>query len=324
MSLLEVRDLSVFFKTAHSPVNVVNKLHFIIEEASVFGLVGESGCGKSLTSLAMMGLLPENAYAEGSVIFEGRDLLTIDKEALRRLRGKEMSMIFQEPMTSLNPVLTVGYQIAEILTTHMGLSRKAALDRSVDLLKAVKIPSPEMRVKEYPHQMSGGMRQRVMIAIAIACNPSLLIADEPTTALDVTIEAQILELLRNIRDEKRMAVLLITHDIGVIAENADVAAIMYAGRIVEFSGVSRLLETPKHPYTIGLLESLPKRKGVRLKPIRGSVPKPGELPTGCKFSDRCPYMIPDCRKDEPLLGEIIPGHFVRCIRAEEIKWESLM
>lgn len=324
MSLLEVRDLSIFFKAAQSPVNVVSKLSFLIQESQVFGLVGESGCGKSLTSLAIMGLLPENAYAEGSLVFRGRDLLTAEKEDLRSLRGKEISMIFQEPMTSLNPVLTTGYQIAEVLMTHMGLSKKAALDRSIELLKAVKIPSPEIRVKEYPHQMSGGMRQRVMIAIAIACNPALLIADEPTTALDVTIEAQILELLRNIRDERKMAVLLITHDIGVIAENADVAAIMYAGRIVEFSGVSRVLETPKHPYTMGLLESLPKQRGVRLKPIRGSVPNPGELPPGCKFSDRCPYMIPDCRNEEPLLREIIPGQFSRCIRAEEIKWESSM
>ncbi len=324
MSLLDVRDLSIFFKTAQSPINVVSNLNFLIKEAQVFGLVGESGCGKSLTSLAIMGLLPDNAYARGSIMFKGKDLLTMEEEALRRLRGKELSMIFQEPMTSLNPVLTVGYQIAEALTTHMGLSKKTALERSVELLRTVKIPSPEIRVKEYPHQMSGGMRQRVMIAIAIACNPSLLIADEPTTALDVTIEAQILELLRGIRDERKMAILLITHDIGVIAENADVTAIMYAGRILEFSSVSRVLETPRHPYTMGLLESLPKRKGVRLKPIRGSVPKPGELPPGCKFSDRCPYMVPDCAKEEPLLREITAGQFSRCIRAEEIKWESSM
>ncbi len=322
MPLFEVRDLSIFFKTSQSPVNVVSKLNFLIEEAQVFGLVGESGCGKSLTSLAVMGLLPENAYAGGSIIFKGADLLTLGKEDLRGLRGREISMIFQEPMTSLNPVLTVGYQIAEALTTHMGLSKNDALDRAIELLRAVKIPSPEIRIKEYPHQMSGGMRQRVMIAIAIACNPSLLIADEPTTALDVTIEAQILELLRSIRDERKMAILLITHDIGVIAENADVAAVMYAGRIVEFSKVSRVLQTPRHPYTMGLLESLPKQRGVRLKPIRGSVPRPGELPQGCKFSDRCPYIMPDCVKEEPLLREIAEGQFARCIRSEEIKWES--
>lgn len=324
MSLLEVRDLSIFFKTSSTPLNVVSRLNFAIRESEVFGLVGESGCGKSLTALAIMRLLPENAHADGVIEYKGKDLLTIDGESMRRLRGKEISMIFQEPMTSLNPVLTIGYQISEVITTHMGLSRKDATDKAIELLRAVKIPSPDTRVKEYPHQMSGGMRQRVMIAMAIACNPSLLIADEPTTALDVTIEAQILELLRSLREERNMAVLLITHDIGVIAENAEITAIMYAGRIVEFSKVSRVLETPKHPYTMGLLESLPKRKGIPLKPIRGSVPRPDELPPGCKFSDRCPYAIPDCRKEEPLLREITRGQFARCIRAEEIRWESSM
>jgi oligopeptide/dipeptide ABC transporter ATP-binding protein len=322
--LLEVRDLSISFHASPSPLNVVNKLDFFINEAEVFGLVGESGCGKSLTALAVMGLLPENAYPDGAVYFKGRDLLTLDKESMRRIRGREISMIFQEPMTSLNPVLTVGYQISEVFTTHMGLSRKSAMEKAVELLRAVKIPSPEMRLKEYPHQMSGGMRQRVMIAMAIACNPSLLIADEPTTALDVTIEAQILDLVRNLREERNMAVLLITHDIGVIAENAARAAVMYAGRIVETSTVSEVLERPGHPYTMGLLESLPKRKGVPLRPIPGSVPRPDELPPGCKFSDRCGYVIPECRKEEPVLMEITPGHFARCIRSEEIRWESSM
>ena len=324
MSLLEVRDLSISFRTSSAPLNVVNRLNFFINEAEVFGLVGESGCGKSLTALAVMGLLPGNAYAEGEIHFRGTDLLPLDKESMRRIRGKEISMIFQEPMTSLNPVLTIGYQIAEVLTSHMGLSRRSAMEKAVDLLKAVKIPSPEMRVKEYPHQMSGGMRQRVMIAMAIACNPSLLIADEPTTALDVTIEAQILDLMAGLRQERNMAVLLITHDIGVIAENAARAAVMYAGRIVETSKVSEVLETPKHPYTMGLLESLPKRKGIPLKPIPGSVPRPDELPPGCKFSDRCGYMVPECQKEEPVLREINPGHFARCIRAEEIRWELSM
>ena len=324
MSLLEVRDLSISFRTSSGPLNVVNRLNFSISEAEVFGLVGESGCGKSLTALALMGLLPENSFADGELRFKNADLLTIDKESMRRLRGKEISMIFQEPMTSLNPVLTVGYQIAEVLTTHMGLSRNSATEKVVELLKAVKIPSPEIRLKEYPHQMSGGMRQRIMIAMAIACNPSLLIADEPTTALDVTIEAQILELMRNLREERKMAVLLITHDIGVIAENAERAAVMYAGRIMETARVSQVLETPKHPYTIGLLESLPKRRGIPLKPITGSVPRPEELPAGCKFSDRCGYMIPDCRTEEPSLREITGGHFARCIRAEEMQWTLSM
>lgn len=321
MSLLEVRDLSISFDSSSTPVNVVNKLNFFINEAEVFGLVGESGCGKSLTALAIMGLLPENAYTGGVIHFKGRDLLTLDRESMRRVRGREVSMIFQEPMTSLNPVLTIGYQISEVLFTHMGLSRKSAMEKAVDLLKAVKIPSPEIRLDEYPHQMSGGMRQRVMIAMAIACNPSLLIADEPTTALDVTIEAQILELMSSLKEERNMAVLLITHDIGVIAENAHRAAVMYAGRIVETSRVSQVLEAPKHPYTMGLLESLPKRKGIPLRPIPGSVPRPDELPPGCKFSDRCRYMIPECQKEEPALREITPGHFARCIRSEEIRWE---
>ncbi|MEW6053809.1 MAG: ABC transporter ATP-binding protein [Nitrospirota bacterium] len=322
MSLLEIRDLVISFRFAHQTVQVVSHLDFRIEEAEVFGLVGESGCGKSLTALGIMGILPHNARAEGRIIFKGNDLLTLEKGAMRALRGRELAMIFQEPMTSLNPVLTIGYQVAEVLRTHLGLSRKDAMAQTVELLKAVKIPSPDIRIKEYPHQMSGGMRQRVMIAMAIACNPSLLIADEPTTALDVTIQAQILDLLRNLRKQRRMAVLLITHDIGVIAENAASAAIMYAGRIMEMSRVSGLLTTPKHPYTIGLLESLPKAKGIPLKPIPGSVPRPHELPPGCRFSNRCLSMIPECEKEEPRLREITPGHFVRCIRAGDIRWES--
>jgi len=317
-------DLNISFRSTNNPTKVVSSLNFEIKEAKVFGLVGESGCGKSLTALSIMGILPHNAFAEGEINFKGNNLLKLDSESMRRLRGKELSMVFQEPMTSLNPVLTIGYQIAEVLTTHTGLSKKEAMANTVELLKAVKIPSPEIRIKEYPHQMSGGMRQRVMIAMAIACNPSLLIADEPTTALDVTIQAQILDLLRGLRQQRNMAMLLITHDLGVIAENAETAAIMYAGRLVEVSQVLNILETPKHPYTMGLLESLPKTKEIPLKPIPGSVPRPDELPPGCKFSDRCQYMIPDCQKEEPALREIIPGQFARCIRSEEIKWESLM
>ena len=324
MSLLKVRDLNISFRSTNNPTKVVSSLNFEIKEAKVFGLVGESGCGKSLTALSIMGILPHNAFAEGEINFKGNNLLKLDSESMRRLRGKELSMVFQEPMTSLNPVLTIGYQIAEVLTTHTGLSKKEAMANTVELLKAVKIPSPEIRIKEYPHQMSGGMRQRVMIAMAIACNPSLLIADEPTTALDVTIQAQILDLLRGLRQQRNMAMLLITHDLGVIAENAETAAIMYAGRLVEVSQVLNILETPKHPYTMGLLESLPKTKEIPLKPIPGSVPRPDELPPGCKFSDRCRYTIPDCQKEEPALREIIPGQFARCIRSEEIKWESLM
>ncbi len=324
MSLLEIRDLNISFRSTKNPVKVVSHLNLEIEEAQVFGLVGESGCGKSLTALSVMGILPHHAFAEGEINFKGIDLLKLDDESMRRLRGKELAMIFQEPMTSLNPVLTIGYQVAEVLTTHLGISKKEAFAGAVELLRSVRIPSPEIRIKEYPHQMSGGMRQRVMIAMAIACNPSLLIADEPTTALDVTIQAQILDLLSNLRQGRNMAVLLITHDIGVIAENADVAAVMYAGRIVEISRVSNILEMPKHPYTMGLLDSLPKGKGIPLKPIPGSVPRPDNLPPGCKFSDRCAYMVPECQKEEPLLREIIHGQFARCIRSEEIEWVSSM
>jgi oligopeptide/dipeptide ABC transporter ATP-binding protein len=321
VSLLAVRDLNISFRAKKHPLQVVTNLNFSIDRSEVFGLVGESGCGKSLTALSIMGILPRDAVSEGEISYNGRNLLNLDNESMRKLRGKELSMIFQEPMTSLNPVLTIGYQISETLTTHEGLSTKKSMDRATELLRAVRIPSPEIRVREYPHQMSGGMRQRVMIAMAIACNPSLLIADEPTTALDVTIQAQILELLMDLKQEKNMSILLITHDIAVIAENADRAAVMYAGRIMEASRVSNLLSDPKHPYTIGLLESLPKTKGIPLKPIPGSVPRPDELPSGCKFSDRCVYKISGCLKEEPVLREISTGHFSRCIRAEEMKWE---
>lgn len=354
MSLLDIRSLNISFTSSKGSIKVVCGLSFAVEEAEVFGLVGESGCGKSLTALSIMGILPQNAFAEGEVIFKGRNLLTLDRESMRKLRGKELSMIFQEPMTSLNPVLTVGYQVAEVLTTHLELTKKEAMAHTIELFKAVKIPSPEIRIKEYPHQMSGGMRQRVMIAMAIACRPSLLIADEPTTALDVTIQAQILELLQRLREGMKMAVLLITHDLGIIAENAQRVAIMYAGRLMELVDVRELFHNPRHPYTIGLLDSLPKAKGSTLIPIPGVVPEPYKLPPGCKFSDRCRFMIPACMEEEPELRLIKPTlnsplgkegdrgvtggqgginnsslithnsslHLVRCIRAEEIRWQS--
>src|SRR3990170_5049960 len=273
MSLLEVRNLDISFRSTKNSIKVVSGVSFTIEEGEVFGLVGESACGKTLTALSIMGILPQNAFAEGEIIFKGRNLLSLDKESMRKLRGKELSMIFQEPMTSLNPVLTVGYQVAEVLTTHKGLSRKEAMSETIELFKAVRIPSPETRVKDYPHQMSGGMRQRVMIAMAIACNPSLLIADEPTTALDATIEAQILELLRGLIETRKMSMLLITHDLAVIRENAQEVAIMYAGRIMERAPASVIFEATRHPYTIGLLESLPRERGVPLRPIPGAVPR---------------------------------------------------
>jgi len=317
-SLLEVRNLNISFLSSSKKINVVRDLDFYIRESEVFGLVGESGCGKSLTALAIMGLLPENAIAEGAIFLKGQNLLSLDNESMRRLRGKEISMIFQEPMTSLNPVLTIGYQISEVLTTHLGISKKEAIERSIELLKAVKIPSPEIRIKEYPHQMSGGMRQRVMIAMAIACKPSLLIADEPTTALDVTIQSQILSLLQNLREEMGMSLLLITHDLGIISENADRVAIMYAGRLFEVSSTDELFTNPLCPYTRGLLESLPVQRGIPLKPIPGFVPRPDALPEGCKFSDRCRFSIPECKEREPELEEITRGHLVRCLRAREL------
>lgn len=324
MSLLRVRDLDISFHTSRSPLKVVTGLTFEIGKSQSFGLVGESGCGKSLTALSIMGILPHNAFAEGEILFREKNILGLGEKAMRGLRGREITMIFQEPMTSLNPVLTIGYQVSEVFITHLRLSKKEAMNRAVDLLKAVRIPAPEIRAKEYPHQLSGGMRQRVMIAMAVACNPALLIADEPTTALDVTIQAQILELLRILRQEGQMSLLLITHDIGVIAENTEHAAVMYAGRIVESAPVRDLLEKPKHPYTIGLLDSLPKHKGIPLKPIPGSVPRPDALPQGCKFSDRCTYRIRECERDEPELHEYSPRHHTRCIRAKDITWESSM
>ena len=312
MSLLDIRDLHIYFRSASAPVEVVSGLNFSIEESEIFGLAGESGCGKSITALSIMGILPRNAFAKGSILFKGKDLLTLDEESKRHLRGNEMSMVFQEPMTSLNPVLTIGYQIAEVLVTHRGMSKKDALDKAVELLNAVKIPSAEVRIKEYPHQMSGGMRQRVMIAMAIACNPSFLIADEPTTALDVTIQAQILELIQRLREERKMSILFITHDLGIIAENASRVAIMYAGKLVELAGTAEIFNNPRHPYTVGLLESIPKGKGAPLKPISGSVPSPEDFPAGCRYAERCSKAAGACTEAEIPLLEISEGHFVRC------------
>lgn len=313
-SLLNVNNLSIFFKTDKGHLKVVSDLSFNIKKSEVFGLVGESGCGKSLTALSILRILPPNSFTEGEILFNNKNLLSLNEAEMRQIRGSDISIIFQEPMTSLNPVLTIGRQIAEALTSHFDISQKEATSRTVELLRSVKIPSPELRIKDYPHQMSGGMRQRVMIAIAIACNPSLLIADEPTTALDVTIQAQILELLQVLRKERQMAILLITHDLSIISEQADRVAIMYAGRIMELASTDELFSNPLHPYTVGLLESLPVAKGVPLKPIAGFVPSPENLPKGCKFSDRCYRAIEECSLVEPELVEIYENHFVRCIR----------
>ncbi|HMK42816.1 MAG TPA: ABC transporter ATP-binding protein [Dissulfurispiraceae bacterium] len=313
-SLLDIRNLSVTFKTADAAFDVVSGVSFEICKGEVFGLVGESGCGKSITALSILGIQPQNAFRHGEILFQGRNLLALDENAMRAIRGKDIGMVFQEPMTSLNPVLQVGYQVAEALLAHFPISRKEAGERAIELFHAVKIPSPEVRVKDYPHQMSGGMRQRVMIAMAIACNPALLIADEPTTALDVTIQYQILRLLQEMRLQREMAILLITHDLSIVAEHADRVAIMYAGRIVEEAGVGNLFARPLHPYTVGLLNSLPRARGAALVPIAGVVPPPYKLPSGCTFSDRCSSAIEACRGEEPVLRELEPGHFVRCIR----------
>jgi oligopeptide/dipeptide ABC transporter ATP-binding protein len=311
--IIDINGLSVYFRTDKKPLEVVSGVSFNIKRSEVFGLVGESGCGKTLTALSILGILPHNAYAEGNITFQDKNLLRLDKEDIRQIRGKDISIIFQEPMTSLNPVMKIGKQIAESLMTHFDISKNDAMERSVELLRAVKIPDPEIRIKDYPHQLSGGMRQRVMIAMAIACDPSLLIADEPTTALDVTIQAQILELLQMIRQQRQMAILLITHDLSIISEQAKRCAIMYAGRILEIAETEEIFRKPLHPYTIGLLESLPSTRGVPLKPIRGFVPSPENLPSGCKFYDRC-FMCKDiCNLQEPELVEVSKNHFVRCI-----------
>lgn len=312
-NVIDIRGLSIYFKTDKKPFEVVSNISFNIKESEVFGLVGESGCGKTLTALSILGILPHNAYAEGEIFFRDKNLLKLGKDEVRKIRGKDISIVFQEPMTSLNPVMKIGKQIAESLRAHFDITKKDALERSVELLRAVKIPYPELRIKDYPHQLSGGMRQRVMIAMAIACNPLLLIADEPTTALDVTIQSQILELLQSLRQQRQMAILLITHDLSIIAEQANRCAIMYAGRIMEIADTEELFRNPLHPYTIGLLESIPTTRGIPLKPIRGFVPSPESLPKGCKFYDRCPLAKDICNLQEPDLLEVSKNHFLRCI-----------
>ena len=331
-TLLSVENLNISFNhLSDKPLKIVDDISFTISQEDVVGLVGESGCGKTLTALSIIKLLPSNAICSGKVLFKGENLLALEDRKLRNIRGQEISMIFQEPMTSLNPVFTVGYQIAEALMTHKNMNKKAALGETIRLLRDVKIPSPELRAKEYPHQMSGGMRQRIMIAMAIACSPSLLIADEPTTALDVTIQAQILELLGSLKEKNKMSILLITHDLGIVAEWVQRVKVMYAGRIVEEADVREVFLNPRHPYTIGLFESLPGKKGEALTPIPGQVPKMDELPAGCKFSPRCRYVIKECHEKEPALISVTPSvttlikrgegefkHLSRCIRAMEI------
>jgi peptide/nickel transport system ATP-binding protein len=319
-NLLQVSDLQTQFRTRAGVVRAVDGVSFHIDKGELLSVVGESGCGKSITALSIMRLVsPPGRITGGSIKFDGEELLTASDARMREIRGDEIAMIFQDPMTSLNPVYTVGEQIAEALRLHRGLPRKAARDAAIEAMQEVAIPDPARRVDDYPHQLSGGMRQRVMIAMALACDPRLLIADEPTTALDVTIQAQILELLDNLRRTRELGVLLITHDLGVVAEVADRVAVMYTGRIVEESPVKELFARPKHPYTEGLLRSVPKltaegvEKQKRLETIEGTVPSPVALPPGCHFAPRCSHRMPRCLEGEIPLYELENSVRVRCV-----------
>jgi peptide/nickel transport system ATP-binding protein len=330
--VLEVNNLRTSFFTDDGEVKAVDDISFNVYKGKTLGIVGESGCGKSVTSLSLMRLISQSngRIIGGQVLYKGRDLLSIGIDEMRSLRGNEISMIFQEPMTSLNPVFTVGNQIAEAIQTHQHLSRKEARNRSIEMLKLVGIPAPDKRVEEYPHQLSGGMRQRIMVAMALCCNPQILIADEPTTALDVTIQAQILDLLRDLQERVGMGLILITHDLGVIAEVADEVLVMYAGRVVEQGKVKEIFANPKMPYTRGLLNSIPVwgdqgkegEKANRLQAIPGIVPNLLDLPHGCRFQERCSYVIDQCKEKEPELRVIGPAdamdpelpHSIRCVR----------
>ncbi len=319
MSLLRVENLRTWFDSDRGPIRAVDGVDLSIEAGRTLGVVGESGSGKSVTALSVLRLVdpPGHSAPESRILFDGRDLAQLDEKAMERVRGASISMIFQEPMTSLNPAYTVGDQIMEVLRRHRGMSKAEAREHTIEMLRRVRIPSPEQRVDDYPHKLSGGMRQRVMIAMALACNPKLLIADEPTTALDVTIQAQILDLMRKLRDETGTAIMLITHDLGVIAELARTVVVMYAGRIVEKVAVGDLFADPQHPYTVGLLGSIPKLAAdePRLATIEGAVPNPTALPPGCKFHPRCPFAVERCRREEPPLLEVKPGHLAACWRS---------
>jgi len=317
--LLEVRGLQTRFASERGEVRAVDGVDFSLERGRTLGIVGESGCGKSVTALSIMGLVPQppGRIAGGEVLFEGVDLLKLPAQRLRDLRGDQLSMIFQEPMTSLNPAFPVGEQIAETLLRHKNIGKTEAENQAVEMLRRVRIPSPERRAHDYPHQLSGGMRQRVMIAMALACNPKLLIADEPTTALDVTIQAQILELMRALRAELGTAIILITHDLGVIAELADDVIVMYAGKVIERCAAERLFSEPQHPYTVGLLGSIPRLhlQQERLSAIEGFVPDPSAFPAGCRFHPRCPFVVEKCLREVPPLMEINNDHHAACWRA---------
>ncbi|WP_353892663.1 ABC transporter ATP-binding protein [Proteinivorax hydrogeniformans] len=314
--LLSVKNLKTYFYTEDGVVPAIDGVNFDVEPGETLGIVGESGCGKSVTSLSVMRLIPKppGKIEDGEIIFDGKDLLNLPEDEMRKLRGNEMSMIFQEPMTSLNPVYTVGDQITEAIKLHQGKNHKEAVKQAIEMLSLVGIPLPEKRVDEYPHQLSGGMRQRVMIAMALSCNPKLLFADEPTTALDVTIQAQILELMKKLKTELGTSIILITHDLGVIAETVDRVIVMYAGRVVEEAPVKDLFKKHLHPYTEGLMNSIPSldERKERLDSIEGSVPNPLDMPSGCRFHPRCPHVMDKCKEEIPQLEEKSKGHTVAC------------
>ena len=324
-SILKINDLKTYFKIDDQKVvKAVDGVSFEVPKGKTLGIVGESGSGKSITALSILQLLDEpGEIVGGEILFNGDNLIEKSIPEMRKIRGNQISMIFQEPMTSLNPVHTIGNQISETIDIHQKLSRTESKKKTIELLELVGIPSPEKRIKQYPFELSGGMRQRVMIAIALASNPELLIADEPTTALDVTIQAQILELIQDLQDQLGMSVMLITHDLGVVAETCDYVAVMYAGKVVEYSDVETLFEDPKHPYTVGLLNSLPRHdiKQEELTPIDGMVPSPFEMPVGCRFAPRCPHATDLCREKLPSLWELNKDQEVRCwIYTEE--WDG--
>jgi len=318
-NLLQIDDLRTVFRTPMGEVAAVDGVSLGVARGRTLGIVGESGCGKSVLSLSVMRLVPPpGRNTAGRVMFDGQNLLDLSPAAMRDIRGNRIAMIFQEPMTSLNPVFTVGDQITEAMRAHdRSASEKALRSKAIAALDRVRIPSPDRRFDEYPHQMSGGMRQRVMIAMALACEPDLLIADEPTTALDVTVQAQILDLLRDLQAQTGMAIILITHDLGVVAEMADEVAVMYAGKVVERASGTAIFDDPQHPYTLGLLGSIPKleEQNERLLAIEGAVPPPFALPKGCRFNPRCVFAVEECRQRPPTLREVAPGHMAACLRA---------
>ncbi len=320
--ILEVKNLSTGFRTERGLLKAIDGVSFYVEKGEILGVVGESGCGKSVTSQTILRLYDEKYTAkhDGEVIFDGKDILHIPEKEMEKIRGNSISMVFQDALSSLNPTFTVGYQLRETLMIHQGVNKKEADEKAVEMLRLVGIPAPERRIKQYPHELSGGMRQRVMIAIALSCRPKLLIADEPTTALDVTIQAQIMDLIVDLNRQLDMGVMLITHDLGVVAETCKRVVVMYLGQIVEEAAVEDIFDNPKHPYTWGLIKSIPRLDGDRNKPlptIKGMVPLLNQIPEGCRFAERCPYATDRCRKEMPKLVSVSDAHRVRCFRYSE-------